>query len=167
MAGSPVPFVPADFAVPATLETDEFRLRMLTVNDVVKDYDAVMSSVEHLQTIFPGRSWPEGLSLEQDLIDLGWHQKEFQRRSSFAYTVETLSGDQVTGCVYIYPTRKRGFDAEVYLWARQSALEGGLETRLQAAVKSWLASDWPFARVAFPGREIGWEAWRALEEENR
>ena len=35
---APVPFVPADFAVPQSLETDEFRLRMLTVNDVVKDY---------------------------------------------------------------------------------------------------------------------------------
>jgi hypothetical protein len=42
------PFVPTEFAVPGTLETDEFRLRMLTVNDVVKDYDAVMTSVEHL-----------------------------------------------------------------------------------------------------------------------
>ena len=59
--------MPATFAVPATLETKEFRLRMLTVNDVVKDYDTVMTSVAHLKTIvsrespfqkvaYPGRS---------------------------------------------------------------------------------------------------------------
>jgi hypothetical protein len=81
-AQSANPFVPKDFQVPATLETKEFRLRMLTVNDVVKDYDAVMTSVEHLKTIWPTSSWPEGLTFEQDLIDLGWHQKEFQRRRS-------------------------------------------------------------------------------------
>jgi hypothetical protein len=41
------PFVPPQFQVPRVLETAEFRLRMLTVNDVVKDYDAVMTSLEH------------------------------------------------------------------------------------------------------------------------
>ena len=81
---SMTPFVREDFKIPETLETKEFRLRMLTVNDVVKDYDAVMTSVDHLKTICPGSGWPEGLTFEQDLIDLGWHQKEFQRRRSFA-----------------------------------------------------------------------------------
>ena len=42
-----VPFVPREYGVPESLEVDEFRLRMLTVNDVVKDYGAVMSSVDH------------------------------------------------------------------------------------------------------------------------
>jgi hypothetical protein len=32
-AQSSTPFVPEDFAVPEKLETKEFRLRMLTVND--------------------------------------------------------------------------------------------------------------------------------------
>lgn len=43
-AQSSHPFVDSDFVIPQQLETDEFRLRMLTVSDVVKDYDAVMSS---------------------------------------------------------------------------------------------------------------------------
>src|SRR5688500_19042573 len=89
LAQSPSPLVPKEFKVPEKLETQEFRLRMLTVNDVVKDFDAVMTSIEHLKTIWPGGSWPEGLTLEQNLIDLGWHQKEFQRRTAFAYTVVT------------------------------------------------------------------------------
>src|SRR5712675_3758616 len=115
-------FVPENFQVPEKLETDTFRIRTLTVNDVVKDYDAVMTSVEHLKTVWPGSGWPEGLTFEQDLIDLGWHQKEFQMRKSFAYTVVTPSESLVLGCVYIDPTRKRGYDAVVYLWARQSEL---------------------------------------------
>lgn len=45
-------FVPHDFIVPEILETDKFRLRKLKVTDVVKDYDAVMTSVDHLQGVF-------------------------------------------------------------------------------------------------------------------
>ena len=64
---------------PAGIETNEFRLRMLTIHDVVKDYDAVMSSIDHLRGVFgPHSFWPsDDLTLEQDLIDLAWHQKEF------------------------------------------------------------------------------------------
>ena len=162
-----VPFVPTDFTVPEKLETAEFRLRMLTVHDVIKDYDAVMSSVDHCKTVWPGSKWPDGLTLEQNLIDLGWHQKEFQTRRSFAYTVVTPSETRVIGCVYIVPTRKQGYDAEAYLWARQSELAGGLEGRLHAAVKDWLARDWPFKSVAFPGKDVSWETWRAIPDERR
>lgn len=156
-------FVPKDFVVPPTLETPEFRLRMLTVHDVVKDYDAVMSSVDHCKTVWRGK-WPEGLTLEQNLIDLGWHQKEFQTRRSFAYTVVAPDESRVLGCVYILPTRKQGHDAEVFLWARQSELSGGLEHRLQAAVEGWLDSHWPFRSPALPGRLIAWEKWRAIPD---
>ena len=125
-SASTYPFVPDEFQVPATLETDQFRLRKLTVNDVVKDYEAVMSSVAHLQAE-SGSGWPEGLTLEGNLVDLGWHQKEFERRRSFAYTVVQQDESLVLGCVYIYPTRKQGYDAEIYLWVRESEYEKGLD----------------------------------------
>jgi hypothetical protein len=159
----PAPFVPTDFIVPQRLETAEFRLRMLTVNDVVKDYDAVMTSIEHLRTIWPKSGWPDGLTFEQDLIDLGWHQKEFQTRRSFAYTVVKPDESLVTGCVYINPARKRDYDAAVYLWARQSELASGMERRLHDAVRSWVRGAWPFKNVAFPGRDTSWEVWDTAE----
>ena len=166
-AQSPTPIVPDDFKIPARLETAEFRLRMLTVNDVVKDFEAVVTSAQHLKKVFPDGTWPDGLTLEQDLIDLGWHQKEFQNRTSFAYTVVTLSESRVLGCVYVNPTRKRGYDAVVLLWARQSELAGGLEERLTDAVKQWIAKEWPFRSVAYPGRGISWEDYRKLPSEKR
>jgi hypothetical protein len=55
----------------------------------------------------------------------------------------------------------------VYLWARQSELEGGLEVRLLSAVKEWLAKEWPFKKVAFPGRDISWEDRRKIPDEKR
>jgi hypothetical protein len=124
-------FLPPGFEVPALLETDRFRLRPLTVHDVVKDYDAVMTSREHLWRQF-GQAWgwpPADLTLEQDLIDLGWHQKEFQRRSSFDDAVMSLDEARLLGCVYVDPPEKAGYDAEVCLWVRASELAvrpGGL-----------------------------------------
>ena len=45
-------FLPRDFDVPEQLETERFRLRSLTIHDLVKDYDAVMSSLDHLWAMF-------------------------------------------------------------------------------------------------------------------
>jgi hypothetical protein len=163
----PGQFVEESFKIPEKLETKEFRLRMLTVNDLVKDYDAVMSSVDELKTIWPDSDWPVGLTLEENLIDLGWHQREFLIRRSFAYTVVSLDETRVLGCVYINPTRKRGYDAEVYLWARETKLGTGLDARLCDAVKLWLKSEWSFANVAFPGRDIDWDIWNAIHDEKR
>jgi hypothetical protein len=159
------PFVPSDFRVPEKLETEKFRLRMLAISDVVKDYDAVMTSVARLKKVF-GRNtrWPTGLTFEQDLIDLGWHHREFQQRSSFAYTVMNPAESECLGCVYINPTRKREYDAAVYLWVRDSEFEKGLDPILFEAVKEWIADDWPFREVAYPGRTIDWESWEALDE---
>ncbi len=158
------PFVPPNFQVPDGLVTDEFTLRMLSVDHVVKDYDAVMTSVEHLKTIWPGSAWPDGLTLKQNLVDLGWHEKEFQLQQSFAYTVLSPDEQRVLGCVYINPSRKQGHDAAIFLWARQSELASGLEERLYAAVSAWVKSSWPFTSVAFPGRSISWEAWRSKQD---
>lgn len=156
-------FLPKDFKVPRQLETDRLRLRMLKVSDVIKDYDAVMSSVEHLQKtkpFGPNQRWPKGLTLEQNLIDLGWHQKEFQIRSSFAYTVMNLDESECLGCIYIEPTSKPDYEAKVLLWVRQSQVESRLDKHLFDSVKTWITEKWCFEKVAYPGREISWEAWK-------
>jgi hypothetical protein len=138
---------------------------MLTVNDVVKDYDAVMTSLDHLRGVFgPDSTWPsEDLSFEQDLIDLGWHQKEFQRRSSFTYTVVSPDEKEVLGCLYIYPTKKAGYDANITMWVRKSAYEEGLDPILFSTVKKWIKEEWPFTQPAYPGREIKWETWNSIK----
>ena len=142
--------VSPEFAVPAGLETAHYRLRILTVHDVVKDYDAVMSSVEHLKGVLdPDSNWPEGLSIEQDLIDLGWHQKEFQKRSSFAYTMMTPNDERCLGCVYVYPSEEA--DADVFMWVRRNEYER-LDVHLETAIREWIESDWPFNSVRYPGR---------------
>ena len=152
------PFVPLDFIVPSLFENRYFRIRMLTVHDVVKDYDAVMTSMDHLHQMFPLSGWPaKNLTLEQNLIDLGWHQKEFQNRSSFAYTVVRLDESEVIGCVYIDPPSKNDFDAEITMWVRSDVLN--MDSILYDTVKDWIEKAWPFKNAAYPGREISWDKW--------
>ena len=155
-------FVPPEFVIPGELSTTNFRLRMLSIDDVEKDFEAVTSSAVHLSKVWPDTGWPHGLTIRQNLIDLGWHEKEFQNRSSFAYTVVTHDESRVLGCVYFYPTDKADFDVEVFLWVRESELATDLDTKLFEAVRSWLETDWPFDHPAYPGREIDWDAWEAL-----
>ena len=104
----------------------------------------------------------EGLTIEDDLVDLGWHQREFARRSSFAYTMMTPDEGRCLGCVYIMPTRKRGHDCKVEMWVRADALASGLDEELYRTVRAWIAIVWPFTSPAFPGRAISFEEWHAM-----
>lgn len=141
--------MPDDFEVPAALEGPGFRLRPLTVSDVVKDFEAVVASRQHLRRRFgTSEGWlSDDHDLVQNLVDLGWHQKNHQRREAFTYTVVALDESRVLGCVYIDPCADEGVDAEVHLWARPDST---IEPQLEQVVQAWLESDWPFDIVVFP-----------------
>ena len=155
-------WTPADFTPPARLVCRDFHLRWLTIHDLIKDYDAVMSSTARLQGVFYQSDWPEGLSLEQNLIDLAWHQKEYQRGSSYAYTVMAPDESICLGCVYLYPASNPDYDAEVLLWVRSS--HARLDSPLYQAVRHWVEEHWPFTRVAYPSRSISWQEYMRAEE---
>lgn len=159
--------VPRDFALPVPVETARFRIRPITVHDVVKDYDAVMTSKEHLRAHLPWDWPPDDLSLEQDLIDLGWHQKEWQMKTSFDLAVMNPDESRLLGCLYVDPTEKAGYDAEITWWVRADELDTGLDAALEATIRPWIAERWPFSRVGFPGRDIGWDEWEALPVRER
>lgn len=154
------PFVPDEFAVPDSLSTEQYRLEMLSPQVTEIDYDAVMSSRTRLRSVFSEKTeWPrDDMSLEENRRDLERHEQEFRARQAFAYTVLTPSREQCIGCVYITPTSKAAFDCAVYLWVRDSAQD--LDHELYTGVRDWLTRRWPFKNVAFPGREISWNAWQ-------
>ena len=157
------PIVPDDFQVPLVLETERMRLRPLTMADAERDYAAVMSSEHRLKTVFrENGDWPTGLTLDQNVMELGWHQTEFELRTSFAYTVVSLDESQVLGCMYIYPTSRGNYDVEVTMWVRESEADTGLDGHLFDTVSNWISSIWPFKNVAYPGRVISWNEWDLL-----
>ncbi|MBD2231101.1 GNAT family N-acetyltransferase [Phormidium tenue] len=149
-------FLPESFEVPAVVETARFRLRSITIHDAFKDFDAVMSSRDHLWNRF-GEIWgwpPEDLTIEQNIVDLGWHQKEFQLKSSFDYAVMSLDETRLLGCIYIDPPPQADVDADVWYWARQSELASGLEAELEAFLLPWLRDNWPFSTICLNGTTV-------------
>ena len=66
------PLVPADFVVPAGFRHKEFIARMLSVRDLIPDFDAGNETEKHLVGLMePDSEWPRGLTLEEDAIHLG------------------------------------------------------------------------------------------------
>ena len=155
-----LPIVPDNFKVPQVLETERMRLRPLTMADAEKDYEAVMSSERRLKTVFrENGDWPTGLTLDQDIMELGWHQTEFELRTSFAYTVVSLDESRVLGSVYVLPAFHPDYDVQVTLWVRESEAGTGLDAHLYETVRTWIDGAWPFERPVYPGRTVDWEEW--------
>jgi hypothetical protein len=163
-AAKPAPsLVPADFNVPRLVETGDFKIVPLGPELVKIDFDAYMSSIEHLQKTFTrSTDWPhKGISDADALRDMETEQTRFRQRASFAYAVLTKDGRRERGCVYVYPSPVAGYDAEVRLWVTKAEYDAGFDAELFAWVTNWMRRDWPFAKIAYPGRAIAWEKWDA------
>jgi hypothetical protein len=148
------PFVPERFGVPAGLAAPAFRLVALGPQHNAADHAAWSASIAHIRATpgFQGSDWPPvgGMSLEANRADLERHARDFAERAGFTYTVLAPDGDDVLGCVYIYPSRDERHDADVRSWVRVDVAE--LDLPLYSAVSRWLAEDWPFAAVDYAGR---------------
>ena len=157
-------FIPSDFEPPILVETEGFNLVPLGPDLVDVDFAAYMSSIEHLQQTFSrSGGWPhENITDEDAMKDMLNEQERFNKRESFAYAVLTKDGSRELGCVYVRPSDKAGFDAEVSLWVTKAEFDGGFDEELYAWTQQWVEESWPFEEVAFPGRSIEWTAWEAL-----
>jgi hypothetical protein len=141
-------FVPEGFEPPRGLGASGFRLEPLGVEHNERDFAAWSSSIEHIRASpgYPDGSWPHPMSLAENLADLERHAGDFAARRGFTYTV-LHAGDDVIGCVYVYPAEDDVHDASVQSWVRVSRAE--LDPVLRAAVAEWLASSWPFRRPLY------------------
>lgn len=160
---APAPLVPTDFHVPTLVETAGFRIVPLGPDLTKRDFDAYMSSIEHLQKTFSrSTGWPHaGITDAEALADMEGEQASFTSRRSFAYSVLTPDGKRERGCIYVSPSPIPGHDAMVRLWVTKADYEAGFDAELYAWVVQWMRSDWPFANVAYPGRAIDWSTWDA------
>lgn len=139
-------FVPDGFEVPAPLEGPGFRLEPLGPEHNEWDHAAWMSSIEHIHATpgFPNpEGWPYPMDLDANRGDLEMHRRDFDARTGFTWTV--LDGDEVIGCVYLYPSDEDGVDAQISSWVRSS--HAHLDEVVWRAVNEWLRRDWPFEVV--------------------
>lgn len=144
------PFVPDAFDPPESFEGPGFRLEPLGPRHNERDHAAWTSSIAHIRATpgFPDGSWPEPMSLEANLEDLVRHARDFAERRGFTYSI--LDGEDVIGCLYIYPTTRDGHDAEVSSWVTES--RAALDPVVWSTVTAWLAEAWPFSRPYYAER---------------
>lgn len=150
---SAMSFVPDDFDPPLTLEGPGFHLEPLGPVHNERDHAAWMSSVDHINAT-PGfghadwDDWPVPMSLEKNLEDMVMHARHFEERRGFTYSV--LDGDDVIGCLYIYPTKHEGHDADVASWV--TASRASMDVVVWRAISDWLGEVWPFTSPRYAER---------------
>lgn len=143
------PFVPEDFDVPVSFTGPTFHLEPLGPQHNERDYAAWTSSMDHIRATpgFVGRDWPHPMTLEKNLEDLEMHDAEFVTRSSFTYSI--LEGDEVFGCIYIYPGTE-GDGAEVRSWVTEDRKE--MDVAVWSVLHTWIAAEWPFRSFKYQAR---------------
>ena len=169
--------MPDDFEVPTRVETANFTVVPLIVDRFGIDFEAYTSSVDHIQSTYavdealhtgPGLIWPAGATIRMALLDAAFCEVAFfHLRSQFAYQVLAPSETRQLGCVYVFPTTRKGYEAEARMWVRADEFGRGLDAEVYSWFRGWVASAWPFGNVAWPGREIPWDQWLSMALKER
>jgi len=148
--------LPPGFTAPTQLTYEDIVARALTRSDLHDDVRGINASIEMIQAT-RGGDWPTGpVTEEENFVDLVWHELEFREGISFAYAVYDADG-RYLGCCYLYPMGRRtelseellNYDVDVSWWVTPEAHERGYYTKLYAALRHWLAEEFPFGAVYY------------------
>ena len=137
--------------------TPDFVIVNLTPLDTERDYKTFIANKDAIKAQ-RGGTWPDGTeTLEEDRVDLSWHQREFELGTSFAYQVISPDEQEMYGCVYFYPPKHpnngaaqyepEDIDVSVNLWTTESAYSAGIYDKLYRFTEQWL-KEWPFTNPA-------------------
>ncbi len=153
--------LPEGVDAPMRLEFDDFYAKPLTRADLDADLEGVNSSLEIIRET-RGGSWPSGqISREDDLLDLAWHEREFNSGDSYAYVIYT-NNDVYLGCFYLYGIGSRtsltgetiDYDVDASWWVTSKAYEEGYYEKVYAALQQWLEQDFKFAKISYSNKVI-------------
>jgi hypothetical protein len=170
----PPPLVPSWYKIPMRVETPEFVLVPLRMDRFHLDFEAYMSSIEHLQKTFDldgssleigGQRWPANSDAQFAIVDAAWCQFEWQHlRTSLTYTALDRTERQQLACGYIFRSYKVGYHVECQTWVRADRVASGFDQVFYRWFRHWVDEAWPFAslNVAWPGREIPWDTWKQI-----
>ncbi|MEM8729031.1 MAG: hypothetical protein AAGF79_03860 [Pseudomonadota bacterium] len=124
-------------ALPRETRVGDFLLGPLGPAEAEEDFAVVTASEAVLVGVFQSR-WPIGLTLEENRIDMGWHDREFTARRSFAWIVRDPEGAYL-GCAYLYPDIGATGRGHVVTWIRDMPDRLAVLERFNAQFWDWLA----------------------------
>jgi hypothetical protein len=152
------PLVPAEFKVPDSYTGKGYVLEPLGPKHAQLDYEAYMGSMDHIRANFGSGKWPTpGITMAEAVKDVEGEQERFQARKSFTYAVLSPDRKKELGCVYLRRSNDPDHDVAVAMWTIKPAFDQGLQKQLEADLRVWLTSKWPFRKPLFrnvaPGRQ--------------
>lgn len=130
----------ADVDWPRELDVGAHRLTPLSPPFVDEDFNAVQVTAPLFDGIFG--DWPAGLTREDNLIDLAWHEREFTARRSFSWIVREQDGTYI-GCFYLFPRLGSRGQADATLWLCDIADRLAVAVALKTALDTWLNDNLP------------------------
>ena len=136
-----------DIVLPREFALGSFVLTPLTMDVVEEDFAAVQDTAHLMDGIFG--DWPNGLTLEDNRVDLAWHDREFTTNRSFSWVIRN-GGGRYLGCFYLFPKIGRRGHAKAALWFCEMDDRDTVASTLVAALKDWLVTHAP------PDIEITW-----------
>jgi virginiamycin B lyase len=149
-------FVPDSFMAPPPPALEGYTWNILEPEILKQDYAALAT--------LGGRTGPMKSTIGEDYAEVKRHRWEFQHQTSFAYGVLTDDRAEEVACVYVNPSKKAGYDATVRIVVTAHGEQLKLLPTLQAAVKEWVKSSFPFTKVAYPGVDVPMTEWNALPD---
>jgi len=127
--------------IPDGFIDDKILVEPLSIDHAVLDFEAVSVSKLELYEQYNSESeWPLHITLKDNIVDLGWHEKEFRDKSSFSYTILDPGRTKCFGCIYIIPSGER---AELSYWVRADGICPYTKKELLLVLKSWISQEWP------------------------
>lgn len=124
----------------------------LSIRHLLPDYLAVVANARllHKQYSHLGNGWPINITLEDNLIDLAWHQKENADCNSFAYTIFCVDAPLCYGCIYI---NGRASAANLSYWLRGDIELPFTEAVFLETLHEWISREWGECQIEVENRE--------------
>ena len=141
----------AGIAVPRAAVVGDFLLTPLDTSVVDEDFAVVRASSDVLCGLFEDLThacWPDGLTLDDNALDLAWHDRDFTLMRSLSWVVRDAGGDYL-GCAYVFPDPGARGTGRVFTWIRDRPDRLALLAGFNAAFARWLARTVP-AAGAYP-----------------
>ena len=143
--------VPDNFLVPVVPKLGNF---------VWIYHDPTITSAD--MKMFRNMPRPQEPIMSEEIASLKRHEWELVHNIAFSWAVCTPDEGEELAYVQIFPSPKQGYDAMIRIAVTNHGIEAGLDKIIEAPVKEWIKTQWPFQKVGYPGRDIPTETWNAL-----
>lgn len=131
----------ADTPFPVRTFLAGFDLAILSPLDADEDFAAIDESRPVLDGLF-GDNWPKGVTYESNLADLARHEREFEARFAFSWTIRS-SDEAYLGCAYFRPTHGITGVGRAAYWIREGPDRVDLLKAFGPAFRKWLGQFLP------------------------